>query len=199
MKMKIMFMLVISCFVNGMQASQNERWVIRPATIDDKDVMIQITKRTHAFYDYYIISDERIESWISDSLKKGLRSGFAFVVEDSQEGKVVAFMVMSRRSSTSRSHILYDDSWAVDPDFKDEMLINRLYKHLFQQVTEHHPDILRIEEEGSHPESIAIFEEVGFTLEGRRENSLRRADGDFDTEILYAWMNPNFDANLMKK
>lgn len=178
---------------------QIQNRVIRQATLDDEDAMIQVKKKSYAFYNYFIVAqddDEMIRSWVSNDLKKGIDAGLTFVLEDTQEGsenKMIAYLIMHKSSSPSRPHLLETANWAVDPDFIEEKLMPQLYKSLLNHIKEFRPDILRVTGEGTHQETIEIFETAGFSKEGKFEKAIKLADGTFASQIFFAWMNPNFD------
>ncbi|MBP6869946.1 hypothetical protein KBC04_03630 [Candidatus Babeliales bacterium] len=195
-------MLQISLvFADNKENQEPEKiFTVRQATLNDKDAMVEIRKKIENYFAAYsaVNSDDVIEQYVSRILSVGLASGFGFVVE--YQNRVVAYSMKNRSIMGSCSHILDQRNCSVDPDFRDDKLWVLLMEHLLQDIQDHHPDILRVEEDISedHTPIFEMVQELGFIQEGRRDKTYRRSDGSFAAELLFVWFNPNFDENYKK-
>ncbi|MBP6869721.1 hypothetical protein KBC04_02470 [Candidatus Babeliales bacterium] len=176
-------------------------YTIRKMCSDDRQGMIENSKKNQKFYSDYVIesSDEIVEEMVDRACKAYETTGFGFVIEEVVENgerpKLLAYFVFGQIKSEAFKHILYASGCSEDPDFRKNDLMGELLFYMLQDIKDHHPEILRVQWHGIHPINIAIMQRCGFIEEGHRKNYQKLPDGTFATEILGAWMNPNFKVN----
>jgi hypothetical protein len=192
---------LIMLVVNHLSCHDKARYFIRQACLDDKRAMIDLYKKSESYYkDRFLSGRLAMNYMVGSYLMPSIDEGFAFVVElvsGFGEGKIIAFLIHRRPLSRSCRHILDQGLSAIDPDFKDEMLLTQLYKHLQVYIQSYFPDILRVEglcHERAH-ECISMFERCDFVLEGVRQACICLSDGYLADELLFVWWNKNFYRN----
>lgn len=175
------------------------RYFIRQADSSDKKAIIDLYEKSQRYYkDRLLDGRVVIKPIVEFNLMPSIDEGFAFVVElltdQKDDGKIIAFLIKHRPLARSYRHIIDQGLSAIDPTFRNEMLLTQLHSHLQSYIEEHFPDVLRIEatcHERSY-ENIAMFERSNFVLEGCKERSVCLSNGDLVDELLFVWWNKNF-------
>lgn len=175
-------------------------YIIRDATLDDKGRILALYRKCNKWYQDGSVDSSFISKQVVVSkLYASLDHGFALVVEDLSDenpGGVLAFLLKNRPMGKAYCHIIDCSLSSVDPEFRSEKLMEKLYMHLLDEIKAYHSDILRVEAicPVSFAQSIAMYEQLGFIKECIRLKCVRRLDGGFDDEQLLVWWNPNFDS-----
>lgn len=174
-------------------------YFIRDARIDDRCAIIDLCKLSSDYYNASLIHHNKAAAHKIDSmLHDAVYQGFAFVIESissEHSGQIIAFLCKHRSAEYQYSHILDHGMFVVHPNFRKEMLITQLYRHLQRQVEDFYPDILKIESlcPECFDENIAMYLRCDFEIEGRRKWSFRNRKNEFFDELVFAWWNKNFD------
>lgn len=179
-------------------SDNNPRYFIREAHWGDKKAMIDLYEKSQNYYKDRLLDGRLATRQIVEfDLIPLIDQGFAFVVEllsMGVNGRIVGFLIHRRPCAKFYRHVLSQGLTAMDPEFKNEMLLTQLYKHLQGHIKEHYPDILRVEAScHDHAyESIAMFERCDFVLEGVCERCICLSDGSFADEFRFVWWNDGF-------
>lgn len=139
-------------------------------------------------------ADEITPDYIANNLQKALKNGIGLVIEHPQDaGQLIAEIHCSKPGPRSFDHVLSDLTVVVHPDFQDQGLGKLLFTTLLQQIATHRPDILRVEliTKESNSRAIALYQKVGFVIEGRFENRIN-SKGVLEADIPMAWFNIGF-------
>lgn len=110
------------------------------------------------------------------------------------DDRIVAEVHCSRSELSVFRHMLTDLTIAVHPEFQNRGLGRQVFQYLLDHVSQHRPDILRVElitREGNQ-RAIALYKRLGFREEGRMEGRIMLPDG-LDADVPMAWFNPNYN------
>lgn len=90
------------------------------------------------------------------------------------------------------NHVLSSLTVAVHPEMQGRGIGRRLFEALLTEVTDHRPDIVRIElmtgESNGHAQ--ALYRSMGFEQQGRFERAIRKPAGELEADIPMAWLRP---------
>jgi ribosomal protein S18 acetylase RimI-like enzyme len=83
----------------------------------------------------------------------------------------------------------------VDPDFQGKKIGRTILMIFLDEIVKNRPDIGKVEliARESNQRAIALYQSVGFLIEGRLEMRIKAADGYYEADIPMGWQNPNFE------
>ncbi|MBT1696116.1 GNAT family N-acetyltransferase [Fulvivirgaceae bacterium PWU4] len=138
------------------------------------------------------VTDEYIHNFITRSLSSGL-----IIVAEHPENKneIVAEIHAYKPGIKVFDHVLSELTIAVHPDFQGKKLGRTIFTIFLEEVGLHRPDIGKVEliARESNTKAIALYQSMGFRIEGRLEMRLKTADGLYEADIPMGWQNPNFE------
>lgn len=192
------FIQLIVLFVVFTNQTVCKYYWIREARPDDKGQIVELYKRSKGLYRGGLPDcGVAVVRSVSDLLFHSIDEGFAFVVESfdkGDKGRILGFLLKERSLHATHRHIIFGGLMVIDRDYLYQRLDFELYRHLLEQVSEYHSDILRIEA-ACHEfadDDITLFKECGFICCGRRELAVLLAGRRIADELLFVWWNKNF-------
>ena len=92
-------------------------------------------------------------------------------------------------------HVLTDLTIVVHPDFQGRRIGRTILTIFLEEVARNHPDIGRVEliARESNEKAIALYQSLGFLIEGRLEMRIKTTDRHYEADIPMGWQNPNFE------
>lgn len=134
---------------------------------------------------------EITEAYVRNNLQNALTIGIGLVAV--VEGRIAAEIHTSPPAPLAFRHVLSDLTIAVHPDFQGQGLGRRLFQALLDDIQTRRPHILRVEliTRESNRRAIALYEQLGFRVEGRMERRIA-GSGGLEADIPMAWFNPNY-------
>ncbi len=167
---------------------------IRKAKIEDTNRISELYLKAAAVPDGLArkpdeISKELIESFIKNSLDKGL----IFVIENNYG--IIAEIHCFKMDPLCFQHCLGNLTIVVHPDFHGQSLGRQIFNHLLNEVKNKHQNIARIElfVRQENPKAIKFYQSLGFEVEGICKNRLLNSKAELSDDTLMAWLNPNFN------
>jgi len=83
----------------------------------------------------------------------------------------------------------------VHPQFQGRKIGRTLFTIFLEEIGRNRPDIGRIElvTRESNAKAIALYQSLGFRIEGRLEMRIRTTGHAYEADIPMGWQNPNFE------
>ncbi|MGV3539587.1 MAG: GNAT family N-acetyltransferase [Rufibacter sp.] len=136
------------------------------------------------------VEEEITETYVANFSLKASQTGIHLVVEDRQTGTLVGEIHCYQLEPRVFSHVLSELTVAVHPDYQGQGVGKRLFQTLLQQVEIERSDILRVEliARESNQKAIALYQKLGFQVEGRLVNRIKSSTGGFEADIPMAWV-----------
>lgn len=138
------------------------------------------------------VTDEYVHNFVTRSLASGL-----IIVAEHPENKneIVAEIHAYKPGIKVFDHVLSELTIAVHPDFQGKKLGRTIFTIFLEEVGLHRPDIGKVEliARESNTKAIALYQSMGFHIEGRLEMRIRTVDNNYEADIPMGWQNPNFD------
>ena len=90
--------------------------------------------------------------------------------------------------------MLGDVTIVVHPDFQGRKIGRTILMIFLDEIVRNRPDIGRVEliARESNEKAIALYQSVGFLIEGRLEMRIKTAD-HYEADIPMGWQNPNYE------
>lgn len=142
------------------------------------------------------VEEEVTEEYVSNFLTKSFESGLIIVCEHPDDPNQLVGEVHAYRPGLKVfNHVLSDLTIAVHPDFQGKKIGRTLFTIFLEEIGQNRPDIGRVElitREGN-ARAIALYQSLGFRIEGRLEMRIKTPDGMYEADIPMGWQNPNFE------
>lgn len=138
--------------------------------------------------------DEISQGYIANNLQKAIHNGIGLVIDHPEDAhRLIAEMHCSKPEPRVFDHVLSDLTIVIHPDFQGQGLGKLLFTTLLTHIETSRPDILRVEliTKESNLRAIALYEKIGFVIEGRFENRIN-TNGTLEADIPMAWFNKSF-------
>ena len=134
------------------------------------------------------ITRDYVEGFVSKSIVHGLE----FVATDREANLVAGEIHCYGSGIRTFAHVLGELTIAVHPKYQRQGVGRMLFTALLSEITEHRPEILRVEliARESNAKARKFYESLGFAEEGRLVKRIRSVDGGFEDDILMAWRRP---------
>lgn len=131
--------------------------------------------------------DEIDEAYVRGFLAKAQKDGVSRAVW-LRDGSLAAEIHASRMHPRQFNHVLTDLTAAVHPDWQGKGLGAMLFNALIEAARQMWPPITRIElmvREGNAG-AVALYQRLGFVIEGRFAKRVHRPDGTVEDDIAMA-------------
>ena len=169
----------------------------RTATIEDLDRLIKLYQevaRTEG--GIARLEPEITPEYVSSFLEKSLATGLIIVGENpDNEDELIAEIHAFKAGIQVFDHVLSDLTIVVHPSFQKKKLGRTILTIFLEEVGRNRPDIGRVEliARESNEKAIALYQSLGFLIEGRLEMRIRTTDRHYEADIPMGWQNPNFE------
>lgn len=179
-------------FQNPIFAQKMEQFRVRKAHSADFEAVISLYRRVSLHPGGIARATHEIsEAYVRNFSEKAQKNGLQLVVTTPfPEETIVAEIHCYRLDPEAFSHVLSELTIVVDPEFQGKGVGKMMFQALLEMVQAEMPDILRVEliTRESNKNAIALYQKLGFKIEGRLENRIRSANGDLEADIPMAWM-----------
>ena len=169
---------------------------IRTAETNDLSGITELYRAVARQENGIVRSDAEITSeYVADFLQKSIDKGLILVAEHPEiPGQFVAEVHAYRPGPAVFNHIYSNLSIAVHPDFQGRKIGRTIFTIFLEEIGLHRRDIGRVElvTRESNVRAIALYESLGFAVEGRMEMRVKTPDGYYEADIPMAWQNPHF-------
>lgn len=138
------------------------------------------------------LEDEVTDEYVAGFLEKSLKQGLIFVGED--KSRLIAEIHAYKSGLQIFDHTIGSLTLAVHPDFQGMKLGYKIFKLLLDDIIDNRQDILKIElfVRETNLRAQRLYESLGFQVEGRMANRIKKHDDTFEADIPMGWQNPNF-------
>jgi ribosomal protein S18 acetylase RimI-like enzyme len=169
----------------------------RTATPEDLDAIVKLYKevaRTEG--GIARLESEITKDFVRNFLDKSLASGLIVVGEHPDNtSELVAEIHAYKAGIQVFDHVLGDLTIVVHPDFQGQRLGRTILTIFLEEVGRNRPDVGKVEliSRESNEKAIALYQSMGFLIEGRLEMRIRTTDRHYEADIPMGWQNPNFE------
>ena len=169
----------------------------REATIEDNQPILRLYKAVAAAGGGIARNAEEVtEQYVEDFLRRSMESGLIIVGEhpDHPEELVCELHAYKKGIEVFR-HLLSDLTLVVHPEHQGRKLGRTIFSIFLTEIAQHHPEVGKVElmVRESNRRAIALYQSLGFRIEGRFEMRVRNADGSYEADIPMGWQNPSFE------
>ncbi|NJM24872.1 MAG: GNAT family N-acetyltransferase [Bacteroidia bacterium] len=133
--------------------------------------------------------------YVTGFAEECISTGIMLVAEDDASGKLIAEIHAHAPVPQSQKHVLTGLILVVHPDHQGQKVGRTILTIFLEEIGLNRPGVGRVEVlvQESNERALALFQSMGFLIEGRLEMRARTADGLLEADIPMAWQNPNFD------
>lgn len=169
----------------------------RTATIEDLDRLVKLYQsvgRTEG--GIARLEHEITNAYVLNFLEKSLATGLIIVGENpDNENELIAEIHAYKAGIQVFDHVLGDLTIVVHPDFRRKKIGRTILTIFMEEVGRHRPDVGKIEliARESNEKAIALYQSMGFLIEGRLEMRIRTTDRHYEADIPMGWQNPNYE------
>lgn len=169
----------------------------RTATIDDVDRIIRLYK-TVAGTEGGIVRLEReiTTDYVHNFCKQSLDTGLIIVAEHPDDPNILVAEIHAYKYGVEAfDHVLGNLTMVVHPDFQRKRIGRTILTIFLEEIGRNRPNIGKVEliARESNEKAIALYQSMGFRIEGRLEMRIKGRDGHYEADIPMGWENPNFE------
>lgn len=169
----------------------------RTATTDDLNRLVKLYQIVAATEGGIARLEQEITSdYIHNFLEKSLEAGLIIVGENPDDAdELVAEIHGYKAGIQVFDHVLGEVTIVVHPDFQGKKIGRTIFTIFLEEIGRNHPEIGRVEliARESNEKAIALYQSLGFLIEGRLEMRIKTPDGHYEADIPMSWQNPNFE------
>jgi ribosomal protein S18 acetylase RimI-like enzyme len=138
------------------------------------------------------ITEEYVRTFVEKSLKNGL-----IIVGENPDNpdELVAEIHGYKNGIEAFDHVLGDVTIVVHPDFQRRKIGRTILTIFMEEIGTNHLDICKVEliARESNRGAIALYQTLGFKIEGRLEMRIKTTQRTYEADIPMAWQNPNYE------
>jgi len=135
------------------------------------------------------LAEEISRDYVYDFLDKAHRHGLG-LVNLAEDGETILGEIHSYSPALfCFSHVLSDLTICVSPRAQGQGTGRALFEALMQSVIQTRPEFTRVEliVRESNRRAIALYQSLGFVVEGKFAGRIKNVDGSFEADIPMAW------------
>lgn len=169
----------------------------RTAELSDVPRLVKLYKAVAKIEGFIArVESEITEEYVSHFITKSLEDGL-IVVGESEENpdELIAEVHGYRNSIGVFSHVMGDVTFVVHPDHQGKGIGRTIFTIFMDEIVNTRPDIGKIElfTGESNRRAIALYQSLGFMIEGRMEMRAKTPTGNYEADIPLGWVNPGFE------
>lgn len=138
------------------------------------------------------ITDDYIQRFLTESVTTGL----IIVAEHPEDpDRLIAEIHAYKPGINVFDHIFSNLTLVVHPEFQGRKIGRTIFTIFLEEITRNHPDIGKVEliTRESNLKAIALYESLGFAIEGRLEMRIKTSHGTYEADIPMGWQNPAYE------
>jgi putative acetyltransferase len=171
---------------------------LRTATLEDGARIQALYKEVTKTGDSGLTRNESeiTDEYVGGFLSKSIDHGFVVVAEHPNDTELLIGEVHGYPGLTGASrHVITDFMIAVHPQFQGQKIGRTLFTIFLEEIGRNRPDIGKVElfVRESNTKAFALYQSMGFLIEGRLEMRIKTPQGLFEEDIAMGWQNPNFE------
>ena len=169
----------------------------RTATLEDVSRLIKLYKAVARIEGGIArFENEVTEEYVSHFVSESIRTGLIIVGEHPDNpDELIAEMHGYKAGPKVFDHVLGDVTVLVHPSFQGKKIGRTLLTIFLEEIGRNRTDIGKVDliaREGNQ-KAIALYQSVGFRVEGRLEMRIRTPERNYEADIPMGWQNPNFE------
>lgn len=169
----------------------------RTAQIEDLDRLIRLYRSVARTEGGIVrLEHEITDSYIRNFLEKSLATGLIIVGEHPDNPEELIAEIHAYKSGIQAfAHVLGDLTIVVHPEFQGKKIGRTILTIFLEEIGRNRPEIGRVEliARESNQKAIALYQSLGFLIEGRLEMRIKTTDQHYEADIPMGWQNPNFE------
>lgn len=170
------------------------RFVIRHATAGDVEEIYKLYKSvSRKVGGLARVESEITPDYINTFCAKAAADGIQLVVTDRlNSDAVVAEIHCYKLVPVVFAHVLSELTVAVQTSYQGMGIGKGLFVELLRYVTNCREDVHKVEliARESNTKALALYQSLGFVIEGRLANRIRTPDGGYEADIVMGWFKP---------
>jgi putative acetyltransferase len=139
---------------------------------------------------------EITEAYVENLVQRSLDTGLIIVGEHPDDtDRLVACIHAYKPGLSVFDHVLGDMTIVVHPDFQGRKIGRTILTIFLEEIGSTRTDIGKVEliTRESNTNAIALYQSMGFRIEGRMEMRIRTTDRCYEADIPMGWQNPNYE------
>lgn len=169
----------------------------RTATIEDLDRLLRLYKMVAGIEGGIARLEQEITNdYVLNFLGKSLSNGLIIVGENPDDAnELVAEIHAYKPGIQVFDHVLSELTMVVHPSFQGKKIGRTILTIFLEEVGRNRPEIGRVEliARESNEKAIALYQSMGFLIEGRLEMRIRTTERHYEADIPMGWQNPNYE------
>jgi ribosomal protein S18 acetylase RimI-like enzyme len=169
----------------------------RIADIDDLNSLILLYKAAARTEDGIArLESEITEDYVKGFLLNSLATGLIIVGENpDNETELIASVHAYKKGIRVFDHVLGDVTLVVHPQFQGKKIGRTIFTIFLEEIGRNRPDVGKVEliARESNTKAIALYQSLGFLVEGRLEMRIKNTKGAYEADIPMGWRNPNYE------
>jgi hypothetical protein len=111
-----------------------------------------------------------------------------------KDNMIIGYMKAFTSRFKCLAHVLTDATLMIHPDYQKFGYGAKLFIKFLDTIKNNMLHIMKFEilPHDSNKFAVQMYEKLGFKMELKNENRIRNYDGNFGSELLMSWINPNF-------
>ena len=169
----------------------------RTATIDDVDRLIKLYKSVAGMRGGIVRLEHEITSeYVHNFCERSLDTGLIVVAEHPDDPNILIAEIHAYAHGVEAfDHVLGNLTLVVHPDFHGKRIGRTILTIFLEEIGRNRPNIGKVEliSRETNEKAIALYQSMGFRIEGRLEMRAKATDGHYEADIPMGWENPNFE------
>jgi len=136
------------------------------------------------------------EAYVKNFVEKSIQSGLIIVGEHPENSNQLICELHAYKSGIAVfDHVLTDLTIVVHPDHQGKKLGRTIFTIFLNEIHNSRPDVGKVEliARESNKKAIALYQSLGFLIEGRLELRIKNDSGNYEADIPMGWQNSNFE------
>jgi ribosomal protein S18 acetylase RimI-like enzyme len=142
------------------------------------------------------LENEITDDYILNFIKKSLATGLIIVAEHPDDPEQLIAEVHAYKAGIKTfDHVLSELTIVVHPAFHSKKIGRTIFTIFLEDIGLNRPDVGKVEliARESNKKAIALYQSLGFSVEGRFEMRIKTEQGTYEADIPMGWQNPNFE------
>ena len=169
----------------------------RTAVIEDINRLVELYKSVaRAEGGIVRLEHEITDDYVRNFCEKSLETGLIIVGEHPDDPDILVAEIHAYKHGVKAfDHVLGNLTIVVHPDFQGKKIGRTILTIFLEEVGRNHQNIGRVEliTRETNAKAIALYQAMGFIIEGRLEMRIKGNDGHYEADIPMRWENPNFE------
>lgn len=142
------------------------------------------------------MDDEVTDDYVKNFITQSLDTGLILVAEHPDDADQLIAEVHAYKTGVKVfDHVLGDLTLVVHPSFQGKKIGRTIFTIFLEEIGQNRNDIGRVEliARESNMAAIALYQSLGFSIEGRLEMRIKTPSGSYEADIPMGWQNPNYE------